>query len=405
MNATNLQKQCTIGDITGGNETLCGMMDEDEELWMSADEEPTTTLIRGKAADIASTFLLTPHEFLTIIKAVLHEILIHWEDLILIALFTYGPIMVTRCYYQYRHGAEFTNDQFQKSKAFRRAQLVSEGGKVFALIYILDLLLLMLQQFQVSIDPNLGVWLMGIVFFIWAARCLSVMKHCYIVSLLPPQEHDVTRNTPARIANRFLDVVIYGATILAILDLLSIETGFALKSLFGLSSAGTLVVSLASRELMAEFLASLAIQGNNMYKTGDQIWLGEWNAQGTVQKAGWLHTQVRMPDETVVQIPNTKIAGTRMANVSRHNLSQVLQTLCLSYEDWKKFPKLRQDIKEEIQASCPEVIADGSRPFRAQFDSWMLLFMVLPSWRSLIYYRLKRDSPSRVCLVLVVLER
>jgi small-conductance mechanosensitive channel len=123
------------------------------------------------------------------------------------------------------------------------------------------------------------------------------------------------------VASRGLDIIIYRATLLAMLDSLSIERGFALKSIFGLSSFGTLVFSLVSRELMAEYLASLAIQATNMYTRGDQIWLAD-DTQGIVQKAGWLNTLVRMGDEKVVRIPNTKISGSRMANLSRTTQSR-----------------------------------------------------------------------------------
>jgi small-conductance mechanosensitive channel len=168
------------------------------------------------------------------------------------------------------------------------------------------------------------------------------------------------------VASRGLDIIIYRATLLAMLDSLSIERGFALKSIFGLSSFGTLVFSLVSRELMAEYLASLAIQATNMYTRGDQIWLAD-DTQGIVQKAGWLNTLVRMGDDKVVRIPNTKISGSRMANLSRTTQSQVTQKLYFAYSEWTKLQKLSEDIKEEIRTNIPTVITDGSRAFRAQW--------------------------------------
>lgn len=46
------------------------------------------------------------------------------------------------------------------------------------------------------------------------------------------------------------------------------------------------------------------------------------------------------------------------------------QTLRISYEDASKIPALLQNIKDEIQQSCPKLITDGSRTFRAHWENF-----------------------------------
>jgi hypothetical protein len=46
-------------------------------------------------------------------------------------------------------------------------------------------------------------------------------------------------------------------------------------------------------------------------------------------------------------------------------MCQVTQHLRFKYKDIDKLPKLLEAIKAEIRKVCPEVIDDGSRPFRA----------------------------------------
>lgn len=315
-----------------------------EECGINDDYEEETVLIRGRMSDFVSRVKVS--DIVHLCKTVSAEILLHWEDLVFIAFFTYAPLILVRN---------------NKTAAYRRAQIVSEIGKVLGLIYLVDIAVLALQQIDTeSIDhQSLGIWATGIILIGWAARLTSQIKSCYLLTSTA-----VSRDN-AKMANRAVDVVIYIATILAILDFLSIETGFALKSIFGLSGFGTLVVSLATRELMAEFFASLAIQTNNMYKVGDLIWLD--GTIGTVQKAGWLNTLVRLGDEKVVRIPNSKVTGLRMANLSRTERSQVTQTLYISYDDWKKLPKLSEDIRNEVRENVPTAITDGSRAYRAQW--------------------------------------
>ena len=46
------------------------------------------------------------------------------------------------------------------------------------------------------------------------------------------------------------------------------------------------------------------------------------------------------------------------------------QTLRISYDDAAKIPKLLDNIKEEIRLSCPKLITDGSRAFRAHWQNF-----------------------------------
>ena len=46
-------------------------------------------------------------------------------------------------------------------------------------------------------------------------------------------------------------------------------------------------------------------------------------------------------------------------------MSSVKQDLRFKFSDADKIPQLLEDIKEEIIKACPDVILDGSRPFRA----------------------------------------
>jgi len=43
----------------------------------------------------------------------------------------------------------------------------------------------------------------------------------------------------------------------------------------------------------------------------------------------------------------------------------VSQQLCFRFQDADKLPKALEDIKDEIRTACPDVIDDGTRPFRA----------------------------------------
>ena len=68
-------------------------------------------------------------------------------------------------------------------------------------------------------------------------------------------------------------------------------------------------------------------------------------------------------DELVTKIPNSQLSNIRISNRSRMKFSQVKQQLYFKYEDVERIPSLVDEIRNEIAATCPEVITDGSREF------------------------------------------
>ena len=84
-----------------------------------------------------------------------------------------------------------------------------------------------------------------------------------------------------------------------------------------------------------------------------------------------METTIRTPDELITSVPNTQLAHKRLTNISRINKCQVKQTLYFPYDAIEKLPGLLNSIKQEIRASCPKAILDGSRPFRAYFTGYI----------------------------------
>jgi Mechanosensitive ion channel len=70
-----------------------------------------------------------------------------------------------------------------------------------------------------------------------------------------------------------------------------------------------------------------------------------------------------------VSIPNTDLVRERIANLSRVRWSQVKQVLRLRHDDADKIPLLLSRLQYELRQSCPELITDGSRPFRVHWTA------------------------------------
>ena len=75
-------------------------------------------------------------------------------------------------------------------------------------------------------------------------------------------------------------------------------------------------------------------------------------------------------DELVTRIPNSQLSNIRISNRSRMKFSQVKQNLRFKYQDLDEIPDLLDEIREEISASCPKVITDGSHVFRVRWTDF-----------------------------------
>ena len=83
-----------------------------------------------------------------------------------------------------------------------------------------------------------------------------------------------------------------------------------------------------------------------------------------------MEVTLRYDDELLISIPNKEFSNQRIVNISRIKYSQVEQSLKFSYSDVQKLPFVLEEIKKEIQSSCPLAVIDGSRPFRVYFKNY-----------------------------------
>jgi small-conductance mechanosensitive channel len=225
------------------------------------------SIIKGRLTAFLSKFLITPTTAWHICHRVLATLRKDVEEIITIVIVYKFAIRIAQKIYQLQHKElpDDVNDKsFQRSKTLRIARALKEVAQLFGLIIALEFGLVLLEELDfefVRIYP-VYQWTCSVIASIWGAKNLSEFKD-FVISR--GGRVDINKSAGRKLLSRFLDVAVYGSFTLVVLDFLSVQTGYALKSLFGLSSVGTLVFSLASKELVGEFLAGLAIQGTNMY--------------------------------------------------------------------------------------------------------------------------------------------
>lgn len=227
----------------------------------------SSAFLSGALSGVVGKLLISPAKLWAVLKAVGAFALQDYKDWLLIALCVFAPKPLARRFYGWKHrGLELDkapmDQKFKFSKTHKIAQVITEVGDLFALLFGTELFLVFLKELGFhGVSKSANSWATGIAATVWLAKNVSDLKR-YLLSRANKQ--DLSKAAGAKLVNQFLDALIVFATALVILDFLSIKTGFALQSFLGFSSIGTLVFSLASQNLVSEFLASLAIQGTNM---------------------------------------------------------------------------------------------------------------------------------------------
>ena len=324
----------------------------------SVPSKAATMAISGKLFSTMSKLVIGPEKARAIFSAITQAT--HPGDVLMIAFL--GWMLIPLCNLVNKRRFEENSERFTTSKIHRCCALVSEVAKIAAIVWLSDMVALTLKTvgFTFPYQVNLSTAVAKITFLVWFAAKLSALKTQFILRKFRVTTLDKLGkgNIYDRVGNLFICVT----TGLIISDVLALETGRAFSSIFALGSVGTLVFSLASKDIASQFIGGLALSASNKFYEGEEIKLGD-STVGIVSRVGWMNTEIRGFDEIIMKIPNSQLANQRVSNVSRMRKSQVKQFLWIGYNDIYKIPQFIEDVKKEIKASCPLLIDDGTRPF------------------------------------------
>lgn len=287
---------------------------------------------------------------------------VHPLDFLVLSVLGWAMVPLFGCLY-YAILNRKLNAAYETSYLYQFADHISQAARLAIVVYGFDCLILALagMGFNFSRIGNLSQGFAKILYIAWAAQRLSVFKRYLLAQTFSRQSGKLGRAT---IVDRLADGIIYIITALFLLDILDVEMGIGVRSIFAFGSAGTLVVGLASRDLAAMFVSGLTLSTSDRIREGDHVRFGD-GTTGKVVTIGWMQTRIQGYDNLIVVVPNSELGMQRVKNVSRITMCQVKETIRLRYEDADRVEACSAAILEEIKANCPKAITDGTKPFRA----------------------------------------
>mmetsp|Transcript_8134 Transcript_8134/g.17615 ORF Transcript_8134/g.17615 Transcript_8134/m.17615 type:complete len:398 (+) Transcript_8134:258-1451(+) len=294
-------------------------------------------------------------------------------DVVLLMFFGWASVPIARVIHRILFAIRgktetrgFPAETFDQTYVFFVSDILSQIAKVALLVLGADCLDVIMESlgFDVAIRVDFGYVCARIAYTVWAAKQFAVMKHYLISKAVKAEQPDNLGR--ANLLDRCINFGIAMITGMFIMDLLDVEMGAGFTSVFALGGVGTIIVSLASKDLAEQLLSGIFLHISDKFYEGDLVKFGD-ALSGTVVEIGWFHTIIRLSNDTRMRIPNAQLANQTVTNLSRCNQCQVMTVLHFAYADMNKMSGLVRDIKEEVKAACPDLITDGSRPFRAHW--------------------------------------
>lgn len=153
--------------------------------------------------------------------------------------------------------------------------------------------------------------------------------------------------TPGRMDDHIVPLIrrMLKIAVIALAGALVLQTfGVNVGSLVAGLGIGGLAVALAAKDTIGNFFGSVAIFLDRPFQLGD--WVTAGDVEGTVEHVGFRSTQIRTVRDTVVTVPNAKLADTNLDNWGARRARQVRLFIAVEHGA----------TPEQIEAFC-----DGTR--------------------------------------------
>jgi len=159
--------------------------------------------------------------------------------------------------------------------------------------------------------------------------------------------------TLSLLLRRFLVRAVFWLTVAFGLVLVLAAFGVNVAPLLALIGGASFIIAFALQETLGNLAAGLMILLNRPFDEGDYVAVA--GVGGTVQKVSVVSTTVSTPDNQVIVIPNSKVWGDIITNVTASDLRRVDLSVAASYED--PIEDVRAALEDVVKAH-PAVLGD-----------------------------------------------
>ena len=124
-------------------------------------------------------------------------------------------------------------------------------------------------------------------------------------------------------------------------------------------------IGFGTQQISQNFLSGLMLFFNRPFAEGD--WINISTFEGTVERIGWYHTQIRTFDRRPLFIPNSLFATTPIENPGRMYNRRIKEEIGLRYEDIDRMEGIITDVRTMLHEH-PAI--DQDQTILVNFNQW-----------------------------------
>lgn len=198
--------------------------------------------------------------------------------------------------------------------------------------------------------------------------------------------------TLSKLLRGFLVMAVYWLTIAFGLMIVLAALGVNITPLFALVGGASFIIAFALQETLSNLASGLMIMINRPFDEGDYVQVA--GLGGTVKHVSVVSTTVNTPDNQVIVIPNSKVWGDVITNVTASATRRVDLVFGISYGD---SIEAAQKVLEEVVAKHPLVLKEPAPVIRvSELADSSVNFIVRPWSKTSDYWTVYWDLQRAV---------
>ena len=200
------------------------------------------------------------------------------------------PLMGSAIRSQVQSNSPQDGKSYKKSKTYHITNHISQGFRIGALLNLLEVVE---EGLAIQGDgPTLIINAISTTAFaLWAMFRILALKNIFLNAVYG-RFLKIKSLKFTKFSRKITDIIAYIFTVFHILHSLGIDCRAALNATFAFGGAGTLVLSLASQDIMKQLLSGISLSLLDSFGVGDKIKTGE-GTYGVVEKIGAYHSTIR----------------------------------------------------------------------------------------------------------------
>lgn len=196
--------------------------------------------------------------------------------------------------------------------------------------------------------------------FLMSLSTVLAFAYCLSSVIQQAQKYLTETSEPSDARNmgfQFAGKAVYSAVWVAAFSLFMELLGFSTQRYLTAGGLGTVLLTLAGREIFTNFLSSAMIHATRPFVSNEwiQTKIEGYEVSGTVEQVGWWSpTIIRGEDREAVHIPNHKFTTNVVRNLSQKTHWRIKTHLAISHLDVSKINNIVADMRK-VLAKNPQV--------------------------------------------------